>query len=156
MKNKFILSIVTFLTVFAVVALPMPSSAQDAPTEVNPFTRGLVGTGPEEGVRAGLPESYTQERNTILLVMKFIRIALSFLGVATIGLVAYAGFLWMTAGGNDEQLTTAKKTLRNGVIGLILITSAYSISWFVIQQIQLSTGATGSGTLETDIQALFD
>lgn len=61
--------------------------------------------------------------------------ALGLLGMILVVLCLYAGFMWMTAGGNEEKVTTAKTTLRNAVIGLILILLSYSITAFVIEAI---------------------
>ncbi len=58
---------------------------------------------------------------------------LSLVGIVILGFMVYAGFLWMTAGGNDEQITTAKSIIRNATIGLIIVLSAYSITWFIVR-----------------------
>jgi len=47
-------------------------------------------------------------------------------------LILYGGFKWMTAGGNEEQVGEAKKIIISGVIGLIIILSAYAIANFVV------------------------
>jgi len=45
-------------------------------------------------------------------------------------LMVYAGFLWMTAGGVEENVTKAKSLLMQAVIGLAIVLSAYSITIF--------------------------
>lgn len=57
---------------------------------------------------------------------------LGFLGIIFLLIIIYAGFLWMTAGGNTDQIAKAKKWLINGVIGLIILLAAYAIVNFVI------------------------
>lgn len=57
---------------------------------------------------------------------------LSLLGVIFLVIIIYAGFLWMTAGGNDEQVGKAKKWLTNSIIGVAIIIAAYAISYFVL------------------------
>jgi hypothetical protein len=49
--------------------------------------------------------------------------------------VLRAGFLWMTAGGDDKQVTTAKNMIRDAVIGLVVIIAGFAISNFVLQQL---------------------
>jgi TRAP-type C4-dicarboxylate transport system permease small subunit len=71
----------------------------------------------------------TDPRVTAMLL---IRSALRFITIIVFCYMLYAGFRWMTAGGNEEQITEAKKIIRNCVIGLIVITSAYSITYFAI------------------------
>lgn len=70
-----------------------------------------------------------------------INVLLSFLGVICLVLVLYAGFLWMTAGGDDKKVGTAKNIMINAVVGLIVLLSAYAISTFVIEQISTATGS---------------
>ena len=40
-----------------------------------------------------------------------IRVALGFLGIVAVAIVLYGGFVWMTAAGNEERLSKAKKIL---------------------------------------------
>lgn len=65
------------------------------------------------------------------LIGSIIGIALSFVGVIFFLLILYAGFLWMTAFGNDEKVTTAKSIMEHAIIGLVIVLSAYAISKFV-------------------------
>jgi len=67
---------------------------------------------------------------------KIIRTALGVLGTIFLILVLYAGFLWMTAGGNDEDAGTAKKLLFQAVIGLAIVLSAYGITLLVFKMVQ--------------------
>jgi Zn-dependent protease with chaperone function len=75
-------------------------------------------------------------------VVNMIKIFLGFLGILAVILVLYAGFLWMTAGGNEEKISEAKKILTAGIIGLVIILSAYAIANFVINQIYSATTGT--------------
>lgn len=70
-----------------------------------------------------------------------IRAALGFLGVIAVLIVLFGGFKWMTAGGNEEKTTEAKKLIIAGIIGLAIILSAYAIASFVIKN--LITATTG-------------
>lgn len=76
-----------------------------------------------------------------LIVAQIIYVALGLLGTIFIVLTVYAGFLWMTAGGNEDNISKAKKILMASVIGLLIILVSYSITWFVFNAI---TGATSS------------
>ncbi|OGM00677.1 hypothetical protein A2480_01055 [Candidatus Uhrbacteria bacterium RIFOXYC2_FULL_47_19] len=57
------------------------------------------------------------------------------LGVVLLVLILYAGFLWMTAQGKEEQITRAKGMITNAVIGLVIIMAAYAIATFVFTAI---------------------
>jgi len=65
-------------------------------------------------------------------ITNIIQIILGFLGVIAIIIVLVAGFQWMTAAGNEEKVSQAKKMLGAGVIGLIIILAAYAITTFII------------------------
>lgn len=76
-----------------------------------------------------------------LIAARIIYIVLGLLGTIFLALTVYAGFLWMTAGGNEDNITKAKQILFSSVIGLAIILVAYSITWFVMRSI---LGATTS------------
>ena len=57
---------------------------------------------------------------------------LTLLGIIFLVLVLYAGWLWMTAGGDAKQVDKAKEIMIRAVVGLIILLAAYSISSFVI------------------------
>ena len=116
------------------------------------------GSNLQEGVQVisqplGLPATDIR-----LVVANIIRVALGLLGTVALVLIIYAGYLWMTAGGNDEQIGTAKKFLFNTVIGLAIILSAYAIVSFVISKLTGATtggGEVGGGNLEAPISENF-
>jgi hypothetical protein len=68
-------------------------------------------------------------------IARLIKVALGFLGIIAVIIVLMGGFKWMTAGGNDEKVTEAKKMLIAGVIGMAIILSAYAITTFVVSSI---------------------
>jgi cytochrome bd-type quinol oxidase subunit 2 len=57
---------------------------------------------------------------------------LGLLGVIFIVLIVYAGIQWMTAEGDEAKVEKAQTTMRNAIIGLIIIVAAYAISFFII------------------------
>jgi hypothetical protein len=87
---------------------------------------------------SGLPsgENANDPRKVAAQVIKII---LGFLGILAVIIVLYAGFKWMTAGGNEEAVGEAKKMLTAGLIGLVIILSAYAIANFVIGSIYGAT-----------------
>lgn len=52
---------------------------------------------------------------------------LSLIGIIFIAYTLYGGYLWMTAGGNEDRVTKARAIIRNGVIGMIVIFSVWGI-----------------------------
>ncbi len=71
----------------------------------------------------------------------YISVFLSFLGVIFVGLLLYAGFMWMTAAGDAAKVDKAKSLITASIIGIIIILSAFAISQFVLRAIY---GATQS------------
>lgn len=77
------------------------------------------------------------------IIANIIRIALSLIGIILLVIIMYGGYLWMTAAGNEEQISQAKKTLTNATIGLIIILSAYAIVLFIMRMLGIETGGLG-------------
>jgi hypothetical protein len=80
-----------------------------------------------------------------VIVANIIKYALGLLGLITLVMMLYGGFMWMTAGGNEEQIAQAKKILVNAVIGLAIILSAYAIVIFVSRLLGIGAGGGGGG-----------
>lgn len=81
-----------------------------------------------------------------LIIANIIRVALGLIGIVLVVIIIYGGYLWMTAGGNEEQIAKAKKVLINAVIGLIIILSAYAIVWFIMRMLGVGVGpGAGAG-----------
>ena len=74
---------------------------------------------PDELNIMGLTLATSQLKDIIRTVLL---IAISLLGVSAIGVNLYGGFLWITAGDNEEQLVKAKKVFTSGWIGIGIAT----------------------------------
>lgn len=73
---------------------------------------------------------------------------LPFVGVIAIAALVYAGFLYLTAAGNDDQTKKAKNIIIWVVIGIIIIFSAYAI----VSTLLLSNdGGSGDGGTNIDV-----
>lgn len=57
-------------------------------------------------------------------------------------IIAYGGFKYMTSVGNPDSMETAKKTMWNAGIGLVIILAAYLITG-IVTQFATSSGLTG-------------
>lgn len=68
----------------------------------------------------------------IQTIGRVVGVILSLLGVVLLGLMLYAGFLWMTAGGKDEQVKKAKDTMVRAVVGFAIILMSYAIVTFIM------------------------
>lgn len=79
------------------------------------------------------------------VIGQVIQVVLGFLGVVALALIVYAGFLWMTAGGEEEKVTRAKQIITQAAIGLAIVLSAYALSTFIISRLMSATDANGGG-----------
>lgn len=107
------------------------------------FAYAQIGDSAAEAVAssAGFSTSSVYE-----ILGTLINVFLSLLGIVFLLLVLYAGFLWMTAGGDDKQVDKAKKMLINATVGLVITLSAYAITTFIVNWISEGTGLGGSGS----------
>jgi len=94
-------------------------------------------TGPEFGEEFGLPSG--DIRTT---AENIVNVILGSLGLITVVLIIYGGVIWMTAGGNEEKISKAKKVITSAIIGLIIIALAWSIFIFTLT---ITSNAAGTG-----------
>ena len=76
------------------------------------------------------------------IVASVIKAVLGLLAVIFIVLMIIAGFQWMTAAGNETKVEKALSMIKTAVIGLIIVLSAYAITYFIFTYLPFA----GSGT----------
>ena len=69
-----------------------------------------------------------EEQNVGVISGRVINVALSLVGLIFLILMVYAGYLWMTARGEEAKIQKAQDIIKGTVIGLILVLSAYAIT----------------------------
>lgn len=69
----------------------------------------------------------------IMTASLVINMLLGLLGTAALCLMVYAGFIWLMARGNEEQITKAKDMIIGTVIGLLVILGSYSFMYYVFR-----------------------
>ncbi|MFA6522000.1 MAG: hypothetical protein WCT24_00150 [Patescibacteria group bacterium] len=112
------------LAIFGMTALLLPSICF-AQIEMNEI--GLTETG------TGIYGTNTTSMDIGTFIgTRIISPLLALLGVIFLVLVIYAGFMWMTAGGETAAVKKAKDILTNAVIGLVLVIIAYAATQFII------------------------
>jgi hypothetical protein len=100
-----------------VMALPMLALAQ--------------GTGPDLGLNYATAIGLgTQDIRTT--ISGIIKAFMGLLGIIAVVIILYGGFKWMTAMGAQEKVDEAKKLIISGIIGLVIILTAYAIAQFVV------------------------
>ncbi|MDO9399502.1 MAG: hypothetical protein Q7T79_02350 [bacterium] len=96
-------------------------------------------TDPTDSVAKNAGYNTAKTVSLLAVITTVINVVLSLLGVIFLILIIFAGFNWMTAAGEEEKITKAKSTITAAIIGLIVVLSAYAISYFVIFQISTAT-----------------
>ncbi|MFH0923283.1 MAG: hypothetical protein V1825_00970 [Candidatus Falkowbacteria bacterium] len=66
--------------------------------------------------------------------VSLIQVIMTFLGLIAVVVILIGGFKWLTAAGGEDKIAEAKKMIVAGVVGLIIIMSAWAITTFVINQ----------------------
>lgn len=90
-----------------------------------------------ERVATGPYSSETDSDTVMRTVGLIINIVLGLLSVIFLVLTIYSGIRWMTAQGNEEEVTKAKTILKQAIIGLIIVISSWGI-WELIARLWLS------------------
>ena len=124
--NKKVFAVILFTALVIVPIMGMASG------DLGDF--GLTGENGADSI--GLGNADVKE-----IVNNIIVVILGFLGLIAVVLILIGGFMWMTAGGNEERVKKGRQFIINGVIGLVIILAAYAIAKFVIENLQTATGA---------------
>ena len=99
------------------------------------------------GVQLGNTVSNSQLSTSDPRVMatSIIKVVLGILGVIFLALLVFAGFLWMTSGGDSKKVEKAQQLIKNSIIGLVIILAAYSIVLIVtVYLLRGTSGTTGT------------
>lgn len=114
----------------------------------SPLSPETVGKMEEQDKNFAIKAGFRTNTSIGDVVANVIQAVLGLLGIIFIVLMVYAGYLWMMAGGNEEQVKKAKDLIRAAIIGLIIIVAAYSITYFVFEALS-KAGITGGGSVHT-------
>lgn len=98
-------------------------------TAVDDIKKGLSGAG----------AAYQQggaSNDPIGIIGRLIGYSLQFLGVILLVYLITAGFLWMTAGGDDAKVKKAREMIKNAVIGIVIVAASMAIANFVLGGLQ--------------------
>jgi len=83
------------------------------------------------------------------IISLIIKVLLGFLALIFLVLIIIAGFQWMTAAGNEQQIEKSQATIKAAAIGLVIVLSAYAITYFVFNKLPFNmagpSGPVSSG-----------
>ncbi len=69
------------------------------------------------------------------VIGRSIEMILSLIGIILIILIIYSGYLWFSADGNEEQITSAKSYIKNAALGIAVVFLAYAITMYIISKL---------------------
>jgi hypothetical protein len=136
MKNFSLFFILGFACIGFIIT-PSPAQTQ---TLLEQQTEAFAGN---KGANFGEPRDPRSVAATIIQSM------LGLLGILMITYLIYGGYLIMTSAGQEEKLTKGKSVIRNAVIGIAIILSAYGIARLVMR---IAYSGQSTDGLETCIE----
>lgn len=132
-KSFLVGAVASFMMIFGAVALMTPAyAAFQAGNPTGALTEAVDNTSLAVG---------TSDTQVFNIIGRIINIVLGLLGIVFFIYVVWAGFIWMTAGGDATKVTKATQMLIQGTIGLVIIWAAYAISNFAVSQLLTATQA---------------
>lgn len=127
MKKFFLSGILFFILVSVFFVVPVQAGYMD-----DLDTQLSAAAGPDGATFQAAADPRT-------VVAKIIYSVAGFFGIIFTAVTFYAGFLWMTAGGNEEKIGKAKKIILYSTIGVFLCLSAFSITLLVSNYLTTAT-----------------
>jgi hypothetical protein len=127
MKNKILLT--TLIAIIFSSFFFVSFAQADLASEI--LTQGDAFAG-DQGANFG------ESRDVREVVGLVIKSLLGITGTLFLGYFIYAGYMWMTAAGDSGKIDTAKSTMRNAILGVVLTLSAYGILNLVVYMVGTS------------------
>lgn len=128
---KLAISTIFLLGLFALPSIISIQSASAAPTETKPALLNRLTNVAGQG---GFQTEETKA-STAIIIGTIIGAFLGFLGITFIVILIIAGFEYMRARGNDEEIHKAINSIREAIIGLIIAMSSYAIWNFIFRNL---------------------
>lgn len=135
MKRYFQNMMAAFMAV-TFVAMPAVALAQLTPEKTGLKTAAS---------RTGLETGCTGTECLTTIIGNTINVVLGFLGVVLLAMLLFAGWKWMTAGGDMKQVQEAKTMIFNAIAGMVIIAASYAISTFVLDSLSTITSGGAGG-----------
>lgn len=99
-----------------------------------------LGTGLLNQSVGGVGLESSLETSTANVIMAVLAVT----GTVFLVLTVVAGIMWMTASGNEEKITKAKKIIVGAIIGLAITIFAYTITAFISSRLVQSGNVAGT------------
>jgi len=135
--------LVTILIFSAILFFVKPVFAQGYVSELQ---RQMDATAGTQGGKLGAAS------DPRMIAAVVINIFIGLLGLLTTAYMVYAGFLMLTSNGNEEKMSISRNMIKNGVIGLVIIFSAYGITRTIEYYLKVTPQCTGVLCFSTSVE----
>lgn len=93
--------------------------------------------------QVGQHAGFSTTTNLGYIIASLISGFLALIALIFIVLMVLSGFRWMTSAGNEETIKKSQDTIKNSLIGLVIVLAAWAITYFVFTQLPFGAPAIG-------------
>lgn len=136
MSNMKFKVVAVIVSLFGLLMLAGPVFAQSVQQEIN---NGLcsgsnlqIPTGSSSGSCSGVGQASNSLEK---FVKKVVNLLSAVIGVVAVIMIMVGGFRYVTSGGSDSSVTSAKNTILYAIIGLIIVALSQVLVHFTIKNI---------------------
>lgn len=133
-------TITTALLAAALELAPLAAYSAEPTTASGTISKTVKDNLLDAAKKMGLTASGKDNRSILDLFGVYLALTLGFVGIIFIVQVVHGGYLWMTAGGNEEQVTKARQKIANGAMGAAVIFFAYILTSFLLSEFASEAG----------------
>lgn len=129
MKRTY-LAIMMSLTIFGTAlsfASPVMAACTDQFLGINAWYKGLQDAGTCDVVMSKTGQNADIRKFVMIIALNIIQAGFAIVAYVTVFFIIKGGFMYMASAGAQEGMASAKKTITNAVIGLIIAILAASI-----------------------------
>ena len=81
----------------------------------------------------GYSSGFTNEDSAILLTLNFVYVMA---GIVCVVVLIVSGYLFVTARGDPSQMKRAKDSIRSAVIGIVVVSVAFTVTQFILGRLK--------------------
>jgi hypothetical protein len=129
MAKKILLSLTFLFAAFGIPILLFGASQEDLVKK--DFTENINSSLEVFSIKAFLGDREIRVTDVFVVLIYFFLVAA---GMVFVALMVYGGYLWLTAAGKEDQVKKARETIVYATIGMVMILSAYSISFYILKK----------------------
>lgn len=129
--KKLISRLFLFILIFSIPILTFAAGTTPTKTTAPKAFTDTINNLQNTAKNGGYSTKDVNEKTFAAFIGTVVQTVLGFVGVIFAILIIYGGVMWMTAGGNEGQVTKAKGIFKNSIIGLVIVLSAMLITNFI-------------------------